>query len=180
VRVRQRVKTTFNQSVLSALFLVLVACGKNPDISSAEPTLSDKIKALENSGVIPKLDRSADIKGPDQNLNGVRDDIDAWIAALPITEKQKKAAIQKAQYFQRALLLDLKDKFAMQASFDEMMASGNCLDNVFMPDYQEGFKLASKIEALTANTKNRAYRYLQYSHAASGISARLSDGDTCK
>ncbi len=145
-----------------------------------EPTLSDKIKTLEDSGVIPKLDRSSDIKGPDQNLNGVRDDIDAWIAALPITDKQKKAAVQKAIALQRTLLVEITDKIALQIIGDELMASTNCFSDVFMPNYQDSYKLSSKIEAMTANTKARAYRYIEYNRARSGSSTRLPSGDTCK
>ncbi len=160
--------------------MMLAACSKFSEIISTEPTLSDKIKVLENSGVIPKLDRSSDIKGPDQNLNGVRDDIDAWIAALPITEKQKKAATQKAIALQRTLILDLKDKAVMDASGDELAASTNCLGEVFMPNYQESFKLSGKLEAMTANTKARAYRYIEYNRAASGSTTMSPSGDTCK
>ncbi len=75
-------RTTFNICVSSTLFLLFTACTKYSDTLSTEPTLSDNIKTLEDSGVIPKLDRSSDIKGPDQNLNGVRDDIDAWISLV--------------------------------------------------------------------------------------------------
>ncbi len=160
--------------------MMLAACSKFSEIISTEPTLSDKIKVLENSGVIPKLDRSSDIKGPDQNLNGVRDDIDAWIAALSITEKQKRAATQDAVALQRTLIIDLKDKTAMNASGDELAASTACLSNVFMPDYKESYKLSGKIEAMTANTKARAYRYIEYNRAASGSSTREPTGDTCK
>ena len=177
---QQRVKTTLHYWALSTLILLLAACTKESDISPAEPTLIDKIKVLEDSGVIPKLDRSSDIKGPDQNLNGVRDDIDAWIAALPITDKQKRAATQKAVALQRTLVLDLKNKAAMDASGDELAASTTCLGDVFLPNYQESYKLSGKIEAMTANTKARAYRYIEYNGAASGSSTRLPTSDTCK
>jgi hypothetical protein len=152
----------------------------SPPATPTEPTLSDKIKTLEDNGTIPKLDRSADIKGPDQNSNGVRDDIDAWIAALSITDKQKKAAAQNAIALQKTLLVDLTDKIALQVVGDELMASTNCLSDVFMPNYQESYKLSGKIEAMTANTKARAYRYIEYNRARSGSSTLLPDGDTCK
>ena len=152
----------------------------SPPATPTEPTLSDKIKTLEDNGTIPKLDRSADIKGPDVNNNGVRDDIDVWIAALPITEKQKKAATQTAIGLQRTLVIDLKDKAAMDASGEELMASTACLSNVFLPNYQESFKLSGKIEAMTANTKTRAYRYMEYNRAASGSSTMYPTGNTCK
>ena len=63
---------------------------------------------------------------------------------------------------------------------DELAASTNCLGDVFLPNYQESFKLSGKIEAMTANTKTRAYRYMEYNRAASGSSTLLPTGDTCK
>ena len=110
----------------------------------------------------------------------MRDDIDAWIAALPITDKQKKAATQKAVVLQKTLLVDLTDKTALQAVGDDLMAGTNCLSDMFMPNYQESYKLSRKIEAMTANTKARAYRYIEYNRARSGSSTLLPDGDTCK
>jgi hypothetical protein len=202
VRTRQNAKAVLHWLALIALFLSFAACSNqsggtaststpetpsgtstpptSPPATPTEPTLSDKIKVLEDTGTIPKLDRSADIKGPDANNNGVRDDIDAWIAALPITDKQKKAAIQMAIALQRTLILDLKDKAAVDASGDELAASTNCLGEVFMPNYQESFKLSAKIEAMTANTKARAYRYIEYNRSASGSSTLSPTGDTCK
>jgi len=151
-----------------------------PAPGSATPTLLDQIKALEASGQLPQLDRSSSIPGPDANHNGVRDDIEAWIAALPITDQQKKAALQKARGNQKMLLVDLTDKAALQALGDEGAASIVCIGDAFMPNYQNGHKLSAKIEALTANTKERARRYLDYNRAASGSVTRLPDGNTCE
>jgi len=105
-----------------------------PAPGSATPTLLDQIKALEASGQLPQLDRSSSIPGPDANHNGVRDDIEAWIAALPITDKQKKAALQDARSNQKMLLVDLTDKTALQALGDEGAAGIACLADVFMPN----------------------------------------------
>jgi hypothetical protein len=148
--------------------------------TTSETSLEEKIKALEASGALPKLDRSTSIKGPDQDLNGVRDDIDAWIAALPITELQKKAATQAAIGMQNTLLVDTADNAAMEASGNETMASSNCIADVFMPNYNDGFKLRAKIEAMTANTKERTYQYIKYNRAASGSVTSLPNGNTCK
>jgi hypothetical protein len=148
--------------------------------TTSEPSLTEQIKALEANGALPKLDRSSDIRGPDANNNGVRDDIDAWIATLPITETQKKAASQAAIGLQNTLLVDIADKTAMDASGNETMASVKCLRLVFMPNYEDGYKLSAKIEAITANTKERAYQYIKYNQAASGSSTRMPEGNPCK
>ena len=175
-------------AMLSALVATLTSCPKekNPPVDPPPPpppptpSLSQQIKALEDSGAYPKLDRSADLKGPDQNLNGVRDDIDAWIATLPITEVQKKAATDDAANMQKKLLVDLTDKFALQAIADESMASTLCMRSLFQPNPQEASKVMFKIEALTANTKQRAMRYIQYNKARSGSVTSAPTGNTCK
>lgn len=148
--------------------------------AAKESSLELQIKALEASGALTKLDRSISIKGPDQDLNGIRDDIDAWIAVLPITETQKKAATQAASGLQNTLLVDTTDKAAMDASGNETMASSNCIADAFMPNYNEGFKLRAKIEAITANTKERTYQYIKYNRAVSGSVTSLPNGNTCK
>jgi hypothetical protein len=188
---QQQKKTLKNSICLTlacGLLTLLTACPieKDPPIDPPPPpppptpTLALQIKALEDSGAYPKLDRSADLKGPDQNLNGVRDDIDAWISTLPITDVQKKAATQKAEVFQKTLFVDLTDKVALQVVGDGLMASTFCLADVYEPKMEEGFKLASKIEALTFNTKQRAMRYIQYNKARSGSVTSAPTGNTCK
>ena len=142
-------------------------------------TMKEQIKALEDSGKLPKLDRSTSIAGPDTNNNGIRDDIDAWIAALPITDVQKKAAEQAARTTQAALLIDLTQKSGLNALGSREARSVSCIANVFMPDYQKGFDLGSQIEAITANTKERANQYIAYNRAVSGSVVSTPVGEHC-
>lgn len=53
------------------------------------------------------------------------------------------------------------------------------MNQVFMPDYQKGFDLGSQIEAITANTKERAMQYLAYNRARSGSVSSSISGNTC-
>ncbi|MDO9135777.1 hypothetical protein [Hydrogenophaga sp.] len=173
--------------VLVLLILALSACrggtasnesGTSP--SPATGALAKQIKALEASGQLPKLDRSVDIRGPDNDNNGIRDDIDTWIAAQPISDEQKKAARQAARVRQAELLVDLTNKVELDRLGDLSMASVKCLRLSFMPDYQRGYDLSSTIVAITANTKQRAKQYLAYNRAISGSSGRLPEGNTCE
>lgn len=170
-------------ALLSILFASLTGCliEKPPVIPPNPPTpsLAAQIKTLEDNGTIPKLDRSTDLKGPDVNNNGVRDDIDAWIATLPITELQKKAAIFDAQVMQKTLLVDLNDKVAQEAIDNELALSVVCLSDAYKPDSRESYNLSSKIEAMSANTKERAKQYILYNTARSGSSTKLPNTYTC-
>lgn len=161
----------------------LSACGGGTSPGSADAhsaTLAEQIKALEDSGQLPKLDRSSDIRGPDADNNGIRDDIDAWITKLPVTDVQKKAAQQAARIRQAELLVDLTNKAELDRLGELSMGSVVCLGDAFMPERQRGRDMGRQIEAVTANTKQRAKQYLAYNRAVSGSSGRLPEGNTCE
>ena len=167
------------------LVAAVSACGAGdpPSARDALPgnaSLKSQIQALERSGALPALDRSTSITGPDANNNGVRDDIEAYIAGLPLSDAQKRAAIQAAKALQRTLTADLQDKVALQKVGDGLMASTKCLGDRFAPDISSKSELSGKIEAMTANTKERARRYNQYNSARSGSVTSMPDGDTCE
>jgi hypothetical protein len=146
---------------------------------AAPATLKEQIAALEKSGALPALDRSTDVKGPDANNNGVRDDIEAWIAALPITDIQKKAAMQKARGIQMKMTAATGDRVALQQAAEYSSIATACIADSFMPTFQNGYDLSLKIEALTANTKERALRYAQYNAARSGSVTSQPEGYAC-
>lgn len=147
--------------------------------TSTPATLNEQIAVLERSGAYPALDRSSDIAGPDTNRNGVRDDVETWINGQPVTDIQRKALMQRARALQRTLLVDIEDRAALQRSGDELMSSSNCGGDVFSP-FAIFTTMAGKIEAMTADTRERARRYMQYNAASSGSSTTLPDGNTCE
>ena len=87
--------------------------------------------------------------------------------------------MQDAAVMQKTLLVDLHDKVAQQAIGDEGMLATACLSDAYMPDYQDSYKVSSKIEAMTANTKERAMRYMQYNRARSGSSTKYPTNYKC-
>jgi hypothetical protein len=175
---------------MAACALLLCACsgGSSGGETTSTPvvatpsevaTLKAKIQELETSGKLPTLDRSSSIPGPDANSNGVRDDIEAYIASLPITPVQKTAAMQYAKVFQQKITVDLNDAAALNRVGDLGSKAINCAGDVFMPNYQDGYDLGSKLEAMTANTKERAKQYMAYNKARSGSSGTMPTGNTC-
>lgn len=142
--------------------------------------VADWVPTAMVSGQPLQLDRSSDLKGPDTDNNGIRDDIDVWIAAQPITDPQKKAAQQMARVQQAVLVADLSDKSTLQILGDRSMAAVKCLRLSFMPDYQKGYDLIDQIEAITANTKERTKQYIAYNRARSGSVTELPSGNTCE
>jgi len=141
--------------------------------------LTDGIASLEANGTLPKLDRSTDVAGPDANGNGVRDDIEAWINTQPVTTDQKTALMQNARAFQHTLTVDLTDATALESSRNELMAAVHCGSSRF-PAFADFYPYNQKIEAITANTRERAMRYIQYNVASSETSNTLPNYDTCE
>lgn len=144
------------------------------------PTAVEQVAQLEKDGKLPKLDRSTDLKGPDTDNNGIRDDIDAWIAAQPISDVQKRATQQIAKVQQAKLLVDLSDQVSLQALGERTAAAVVCMSDSFAPDRQAGRDLGNQIEAITANTRERAKQYIAYNRARSGSTGRLPKGNTCE
>ncbi len=179
-------KTPQKVLALSLAVAALTGCGGSdkptPPAPTADtsPNLGAQIQALEASGQLPKLDRSTDIKGPDTDNNGIRDDIDAWIAAQPITDAQKKATQQIAKVQQAKLLVDLSDQTSLQALGEKTAAAVVCMSDSFAPHRQAGRDLGNQIEAITANTKERTKQYIAYNRARSGSVTELPSGNTCE
>ena len=169
-------------AVMQACAVLLCACGggTTPGAITAQASdLTAKIQALEQSGTIPALDRSNEIKGPDTNNNGVRDDIEAYITALPITPSQKAGAMQTARAQQQTLTVDLRDAAALNRVENMGARATRCVADSFMPIREDGYNLLRKIEAITANTRERAQQYLAYNRALSGGVFSAPRGNTC-
>jgi hypothetical protein len=168
----------------SLLALNLTACGggnegsaTTANTSATPPTIKAQMAQLESSGALPALDRSTSIAGPDANGNGVRDDIDAYIARLPLTPEQQRAALQKAKTLQMTLTIDNTNKTEVQRVGDALMASSKCLSKNFAEGRSD---MSSRIESMTANTRERAKRYMEYNTASSGSTTTWPNGDTCE
>ena len=88
--------------------------------------MAEAIKAAEAAGNTPTLNRDATILGPDTDGNGVRDDIDAYIATLPDTAAQKSALKQKSSVLSKAMTVDLTNQTALLDVSRQMGAAAAC------------------------------------------------------
>ena len=168
-------------------FLTLTACGEGSSgAASAALPLSDvqKIAALEASGDIPKLDRSASIGGPDVNGNGVRDDVEAYITQKYPQADQRAAATQYAAAMQASLLVDKANNVAVKAVSLKSSRAINCVFQKFNPTNDPNSALPAvvvrELVSVTTNTKTRLAAYLAYSKALSGSVLSQPQGDTCE
>lgn len=157
--------------------------GGGGDSQNQSPlTDAEKISDLENTGVIPKLDRSASLIGPDVNVNGIRDDIEEYIDAKYASDEERSAARQSAKSFQGALSVDTTNNAEVKAASNKIANALNCIFTKFNWESADNnpLRVSAELEAISFNTKDRLNKYEQYNKALDGSSSSIPDGDTCE
>lgn len=142
----------------------------------SQPTIDDQFSVLYDK-FEPILDRTDSLTGPDENNDGIRDDIGAFIDALEVEEPVRKALKQNARYTQENLYHDWSEKnegnivkaMRMGDKYLKVMA---CEEFVGIPT-RDGTNISKTITALTYNTKARTMAYLAYSHLQDGSVSTL-------
>lgn len=116
-------------------------------------------------------DLSPGLRGTDANANGIRDDIDRLIATeFSQTPAIKKAAEQKALALQA--MLEATTKTQVFTAVEKMSRASACVFKVLPELTREQdhlrISISRKIEALTANTRERLVKYLGSNKLAGG------------
>ena len=160
---------------------ILTGCGNDDDSKSDTPlTPAEKIAKMENSGELPKLDRTDTVAGIDADQNGIRDDIDAYIQKTYPTEEQRKAVSQYARSLQSSILVNKEDKIAVKAITNEKARAISCI-SLKIPDSKSpnGGRVVPEILSITTNTKQRLSEYFLLDKALDGTVISLPSGDVC-
>lgn len=118
------------------------------------------------------LDRSDSLTGPDENNDGIRDDIENFINLLEVTDPVRNAIKQNARQFQINLYHDWNDDsdenvvkaWRMGDEYEKVLA---CKKFVGI-DIDDNINTSKTLRALTYNTKARTMHFLSYN--------RLQDG----
>lgn len=167
-----------NKLITLAVIAVLQGCGggdssasgEKPDEPEKPMTIAQKIAALEESGQLPKLNRDDTLNGVDADNNGVRDDIDAYIAQQ-FPAVIQKAATQAAKIEQLKLTVDLNDKDAVRELNNLYSRANGCIfETARGKDLEmKPYFISKKISAITTNTKKRLLAMVDFSHASNGM-----------
>jgi len=166
----------FTACALIALLLILGALS----LYKIKSSDAYQVKQLENKGIIPRLDRSAELLGPDEDNNGIRDDIDKYIRKTFKDEKQRKAVEQYARNMQKALTIEENDREAAIVLDEEDSRAYNCLRFIYgLKNHDKYSRIVNNIHSLTLNTKARSLQYLKYDALLDGTTTSLPRGDTC-
>lgn len=166
-------------SLTIALLLSACRADENSEANSTAliTTVGQAILAAEANGTITKLNHDDTIAGPDTDGNGIRDDIDAYIATLPYTEVQKKAVKQHAKALSASLTVDTTDKTALLKVADDMSRASWCVYTKLSDSTPS--KIKSDNEKMIVNTKNRFLQYEKFNSALSGGVFASPSGDGC-
>lgn len=158
--------------------LGIAGCGGgSSNVPAAAPaTVAQTLQSLQSQGKLPTLDTSATVAGTDSDGNGVRDDLDKYLAALPDTAAQKNALTQLAQAIQASMLVDTTSAAALTATSLALNRADTCVWAVYSAG--QSAKVQA-IEELSVNTKTRLVAYEKYNAARHGAVVPSLSGSTC-
>lgn len=166
-------KTAASLRVMAmGLTIFLTACGggKSTDkpSNSAESTVTASRIAL---------DEDTDVHGTDADHNGIRDDIESFIDRSGETPARQVALRQLSTALQQAVTTDVAQTVALKVTAGQMNLAIACMWDRF--DARQAPAQVTRMEALTANTKERSRAYEAYNQAVSGMSFPLPKGNGC-
>lgn len=171
---------------VSAVTLALAACGGGNAADQPPPASGagiGSISELEATGLLPRLDRSDSLLGPDANGNGIRDDIDAYIDGLGIQQQNKAAARQLARSSQSVMKLVQAGQLSDPVKVKETKRLGSRAVHCYFSRVDiktpDNWNVFNALEKMSFNTRARANAYIQYNQALSGTTWTLPEGDTC-
>jgi hypothetical protein len=153
---------------------MLSGCSKNNFVAA---TPAQTFQALQESGTLPTLDVTQTVAGTDANNNGVRDDLDKYIAALPDTPAERNALTQTAQAIQSAMLVDPANAAGTASVSAGINRAVTCVWAVY-PKGIQGQKVAL-IQELSVNTLVRLKAYEAYNASRNGTVVTRPTGNTC-
>ncbi|EIO3975576.1 chromosome partitioning protein ParA [Vibrio vulnificus] len=136
-----------------------------------QKTINDQLMVIYER-YEPLLDRSDSLTGPDTNQDGIRDDVEAFIDALEVTESVRNALKQDARSAQENISYDFSDKTEPSISkateiskkFDRALA---CYEFVGI-EVDDIINSSRLLMSLTYNTKKRTLAFLSYNRLLNG------------
>lgn len=167
-------------AILTIAILSLGGCGGEiPDapIDTNQPdkkpisSVSNAMDKLVELGAYPKLNRDSDVAGPDVDGNGVRDDLDAYVASLPDTEQQKKAMLQSFASIQYRLTAQNLNEETIKKGIKLTISSRMCLYKHYG---SEAKNKAKDVVMFTINTRERDDAYNAFNEAATGYGGKVN------
>jgi len=131
--------------------------------------------------VFDQFNHDNTISGPDLNNNGIRDDIEVYIAAQAYTPAQRQSMQQAAKAIANILRVNTIDQNELRASDLSLQKSINCAWSRFPVSGAVTASTELKmIQKITVNTKARVEVYAKYQIAMNGKVLASPQGDSCE
>ena len=149
------------------------------DLNSDSEYVTQELLKLENMGMVPRLDRSTSVAGPDINDDGVRDDIEAYVGSLFDTAAEKNALLQVSRVLRMAMIVGEGNPNSeeLRRTSNAIGDAINCVWTTYSDDIAN--EKVADIRKVTVNTQERFAAYGRYSGMVSGFSLRLPAENTC-
>ncbi|HEY6815119.1 MAG TPA: hypothetical protein VI168_06230 [Croceibacterium sp.] len=173
-------------AALMPWLLIVGACSQSDSSDSVEgnqaggnepPMLAATFEQAGAATDPVRWDRSSDLKGPDTNANGIRDDIDAWLGTLSIAGTAKSYLEAQARTLQQVATVDLTSTANLSslnaAYFNAVMCNDTAATDLSVADLQHS------LLHYTFNTKDRFRRYLDFDASLSQFSVTQPEAKTC-
>jgi len=141
--------------------------------------LSIFISSFANAGEFPELDRTDTNSGIDNDKNGIRDDIDAYILKQYPNEQQRRAVKQLAKGLQAYLVADSTDSIVVKKVAHENARSMACVFSKFEDGIGPNGDISDEVFAITTNTKKRLLAYYVFDKALFGTVTSSPNKDFC-
>ncbi|MHA2937527.1 chromosome partitioning protein ParA [Vibrio sp. RC27] len=151
-----------NKIVIEVGSVTLTLPGKMVSDLQSQSTINEQLTLLYEA-FEPQLDRSDDIAGPDENQDGIRDDIEAYIEALQVKDPIRTVIKQNARNLQSVMTNDFskENNKTLELAYNLKLNSRKIEACYFARgvELNDLSNLISSLEALTTDTKSRALQY---------------------
>jgi len=144
---------------------ILSACWNESDFSVKQPetlTLAEQSSKMEES---------------DNNQNGIRDDIDAYIQKNFTDANQQNSVKRFAKSMQEFLLVNPDDREAAKAASIKNSKAISCIYLRFPAD--NAYEIVNDLDAITTNTKKRLLASIAVDKALDGTVISEQHEDVC-
>jgi hypothetical protein len=106
------------------------------------------------------------LAGIDSDGDGIRDDVQRWIASVSLTDTQKRRALSQLARIHQALIVSLGDRTALASLDSARVRAHDCIESFWGPS-----GLAAAVGDLKAQTLNTRERAIAYSRANTALGA---------
>lgn len=185
-------RTLFISSFV-AIFIAACSGGGNAEPSDTQSSVqqppfvgndgtesaSQAILNLQQQDILPVFDTNESLAGIDANSNGIRDDIESYIASLQIADSKKSSLEETARHYQDVITTNLEIDSELRRLILSSMTMTRCLLLAHIDEPIAAQERMKAIEAFTYNTNERTRKYMEYNAALDGIFVKRPNDINC-